>query len=804
MLVLEKDVYPAFTSGETDRIVKALESVISSVKESNTEADAVFRAMNWSWPMLTSRAKSHTPDGVVIIGKFVELVTALLENCSSSLISAIASCKSILRAIFRGVSCVKPGRLIPFLSAIETYVFPEKAARGFFLDKAAVDQLIALSDSTEYEEVGECVDKFLFRILKTRRLFSNEVLVDFMVKLIKANQCSSHIAFEASRILEAHDSKQLYDMLMDRLSFVQIQSETSILRKLTLINFYIEIIKTPCQGEMIPASISKSELTTSIMNYSSNRLIALFTTRLISTILSRLPKDFEGTGGSLYVRDKLVEINSLVPVLKALIEGEFSSGNTLLLQEIFSSLKQYKRAFPGSFIECKFDWSKLLTPNQPLYSKIVSRFLSSIVCDALPVTQQVAKTYTLLACMEEGTEPFKKWLVSGSGSHLVSNVSEIQAVVYAIRKSGNESRFVENFFSVILQKSSEVIEQSKTSTSVLSTILRMTGDADLVEVFEKKLSKLERKRTLLEEPLVTEGMAASVTKKIKTTGKISLPRISLKNRWKCPPIPEDSALELYDLTIGNWSTILFANEMSNVDEPSINLIDLVGSNKLYFAILSLASDNECVRVSAFEVLSVVLRALAVAIESKGVESNRFAFREAPQVAMILTWLRNGIKAPEGEKQIPDPLPLINCVFVVEAIRLMFDPKHELYPAVFKFVLSRPGMNTESDIQMWASTFFSTDGENFKIARNWILEVARIGAKDPRSIELMVRRGVVEAILEASVQLNGSQDEFWSGLEIVSRILESLEEKERIDFIRKFNLSQWICFVSQSRFLKFDS
>lgn len=825
MLVFEKDVYPAFTSGENLKIIKALDSVTDLTNQSTIDADTVFRTMNWSWPLLTARARGTSADGIAILERFTRLIDTLLRNCSSSLIPSIAGCKNVLRAIVRGIGAINPEIALSYVQAVEDQVLGHKGTRGYFLDKAAVEQLIALAESTSDAELGVKTDVVLEKILCTRRLFSVEALIEFLVKLIKSKECNAEVSKMVSSVLGVHRSRMLYDSLMDKLGFIRLSTEESVLRKLTIINFYVGVIRAPCPGGHIPAAISKAELTSAILNWKSNKLVAAFVLRLCVTVLERFPTGFE----SATVRDKLVEMNSIVPVIKAVVSEPESPANLIILQQLVRLVVEFKRTFPGSFLECKFDWLKLIddTNIPQVYLRTLIGLVASLNMHSTPITASIGRAWTRImriACdskselvRDDCFRSLSEWFREGSGKNLISTPDEGERFSKLIRKyseSLNVPGMVAAMFSTIVDRPQTLTNKLSESENVSILQLILASDALKPYLGEKDFArKLKRKRdSANEDPQEIEPKRPSPRhKQVDSEVTMKLPRVSLKNRWKCAPLPDHADVEdTYNLIVANWSTLLFANEFDAAEEPSINLIQLVGSNKLYHSILSLSSDNECVRASAYEVLSVVLRALAMSIEAKGWESNKFAFREAPQVAMVLTWVRNGITPPSEGESIPAPLPLISTVFVVEALKVMFDPKHVLYTAVFKHVLAKAAMNTTSDIQMWISLFFSTDGEKFRPARQWILDIVRIASQDQKSIDLMVRRGVIEAVVESTVQLNATADEFWTGIDIVQNILNTLPQEtpeetavSRLAFVRKYALSQWVLLAVHSKWLRFD-
>ena len=790
MIVFEQDIYPAFTVGDAPKIVSALSSLNDLASKSAVEADFVFRSMNWAWPALTSKARANSVEGVQVVESFTSLLTTLLVSCSDSLIPSLAQCKLVIRAITRGMGSINPSVAVSYIRSIEERVLGQKGVRGFFLDKAAVEQLIALSsDSADDAELGAETDKFLEKVFKTRRLFSTDVLVDFLVKFIKARSCSASAGQLLDRVLSYHKSATLYDLLMDKLTFIQLNGEKSTVRKLRLLNFLIHIIGSNSPGSRLPACITKSELTANILNYKQNRMVGIFTLRLFRVILCRFPDNFASrtSASDCVVKDRFVDLNSLIPLLKQNLKPE----EILFLMELCGVVSEYNRTFRGSFADCKFDWLKLVDENNVddiRVSRILIRFVFGLYKDVVPVTHQIGKMWSKFfsICEETSLHCLSDWL-----PNLGIPQEEAHALVGIAKKNSCGLSIANQLVEILVLRPKNLLNANKSSRLV--DHLHVEG-IDVGKKIQKKL--LSKKRKIDDVEIFSE--------KEEEEEKISLPKEILKaQRHKTPPLPVPTVSDPYDLVLSQWSTVLYANHLNASSSVSVDLNELLGSNKLYSALLSLSCENECVRTCAFEVLAFSLRALAMSIEAKGVDTYRFAFREAPQVAMILTWLRNGISPPEYDDSTPPSLPLISTVFVVEAIKILFQPKHSLYPLLVKHVLGKPAINAISDVQMWTNLFYCTDAANFSLFRNWMLDIVKIAAQDKSSIELMIRRGVVEAVLQSAVHLNGNPDEFLTCIEIIVQILRNLSLEESLSFVRKFGLCQWICFVSSTKWIKFD-
>jgi hypothetical protein len=735
MILFEKEIYPAFTAGDSERITQALQTVIDKVVESTSDADTVFRLMNWSWPALTSKARVTSEDGIKITKQFTTLVTELMKTCSPSLMGQISNCKLVLRCVGRGLNAVAPEVATKYLDGIEKYILTQKGVRGFFLDKAAVDCLLTIE--SDDDTLTDTVNRVLEKILRNRRLFQQDQLIDFLVRVIKKRSCDAFSASLCSRVLASHNSPTMYDTLMDKLTFVQLSTEDSVLKRLIVLNFLIGIVGSICPGSRLPGSIHKTELSLPILNWQQNKLVALYTLRLTRGILNRLDDES--------MRDRLVELNTLVPVIKHIMTIENETQRKLFLCEIFSVIVGFKRAMPGSFQDCKFDWLKLLDESSD--KSLVGQFVFDIYKDAVPVTAATLRMVTKLFQSGLGNIAMEWFDVDCVGGQL----------------------FGDGIKSVMLKHASEEMVSCVVNQVISHPEKIKEGIAAMVRDMNPELAR-------------------KLDKKVNKKRKEPIVEIEAKRMRVSEP-------EYID-----WGEIGQVTKSVNREvQSSVNLISLIGSEKLYKVILSLSSKIEAVRTAGFDALAIVLRALAMVIEAKGTWTARFVFREAPQVAMVLTWLRNGIKAPPEGESVPEPLPLVATVFAVEAIKVMFDPKSPLYRPVYKHVLERPSMNVYHDVPMWQSCFFSEDASNIVAYRLWLLEVVKTAARDPLTADILVRRGVICAIMDAAISLNATAEEVDLALSVVANFLLSASDPQ---VAQRFGIGQWILNISNSRHVKF--
>jgi hypothetical protein len=217
---------------------------------------------------------------------------------------------------------------------------------------------------------------------------------------------------------------------------------------------------------------------------------------------------------------------------------------------------------------------------------------------------------------------------------------------------------------------------------------------------------------------------------------------------------------------------------------------------LFSSIMSLSSRDADERSCGFHFLAMFLRGLALCIEEKA--TGKFAFREAPQIAMILTWLRNGITAPVGNEEIPGPVPRRICVFVIEGMKILLEPKHDLYTVMYKFILSKPAVNMNS-VPLWSSLFYSADPALCRTGRLWIMDVVTEAGEDEDLI--LSKNGVTREMMTAALHLNATEEEFSKAVRYMERIFASKNLVSELN--DKYSFSSWLSLVLRhgSKFLK---
>jgi len=776
-----------------DTMLQALDKMIQMVEKSDTDADIVFRSVNWAWPPLTARARATSAEGIQIVQKFVRIFTLLLAKCSDPLLNGISRCKLPLRAIARALGAINPEISCLYLKAVNNRIFGDskkavnEIRRGFILDKAAMDQFIALLDSSEDDELVTVTESIVEQTLRHALIYDETTKIEYLVRIVKVLRASSDAARIVSSVLEAnHHSSRFYNSLMEKFTFLSSGSTTS--QKLRTLNFYIDIIGSECAGSHIPYAITKSELTSNIINHKANNLVAIFSLRLLRVILERIGRNTSSSEDAIsksMMRDKLVDLNSIIPVFKFFL----SSSHPIFISEICRVIVAYKTAFPGPFVELKFNWSKLIsTGSEGKTSRVlVARMVMDLVKTAVPITPLVAENIrNAMDAVGDYEEILEDFVCANPV--FASCASAVEWKIWFKHAKRNEYG-IRKFFDVIVNTLIKGDVEMGDGQSVLMTIALKQEDEDL-HALARKVEKKIRKSSIEEDAV--NDMIPEESEIIVPASSHAIPS-SMKRRHSIQPL-DDDAVDYYQPNMSDAATVILSNEFDS-GQPVINLIELFGIKVGYFysTIMGLSSGNLLVRTCAYETLSVVLRALAMSIEAKAY--GRFSFREAPQVAMVLTWLRNGIDAPSDTMtNVPNPLSRIICAFIVEAIKIMFDQKHDLYQIVYRYILDKPSISLVR-IPMFSQLFFSTSGEICRVSRAWILDVlvaASIGGEFSEiDSDMLTSMGICDRLMEGSIHMNATEEEFEKNLRIFSSLPNS-----SMAFV------MWLTIVSRhSRFLR---
>jgi len=190
----------------------------------------------------------------------------------------------------------------------------------------------------------------------------------------------------------------------------------------------------------------------------------------------------------------------------------------------------------------------------------------------------------------------------------------------------------------------------------------------------------------------------------------------------------DKSPDVYDLSF--LLPFFYARLHTEFSNQTLPLRLVCQGGILQVLLYGLATDH---REWAYRGLSVVESALQQGLQKD--DQHRMAFREVPQITLMLESLRNAIPAPtSGYPMLP---PLI-CAFMATATGIMLRPDHSLYLDVGRFFLARPFLDLE-DVPMFCRRFYSERSED----RTWIIKVLRRGGPN---WSLFARRHVVQSVL----------------------------------------------------------
>ena len=139
----------------------------------------------------------------------------------------------------------------------------------------------------------------------------------------------------------------------------------------------------------------------------------------------------------------------------------------------------------------------------------------------------------------------------------------------------------------------------------------------------------------------------------------------------------------------------------------------VTGGALAFTIMALTSSQQSVRSVAYEVMGLFDQIVAVAQTAKTAPAKKAAgaFRELPQVTLVLDVLKASVPAPFAQ------LPAVVCAFLAQCLGVMMHPQHSLYKSLNKYLLGREAFDGR-DVPMFFQLFNSGAATTFRKDRLW--------------------------------------------------------------------------------------
>ncbi|CAO1621203.1 unnamed protein product [Parajaminaea phylloscopi] len=147
---------------------------------------------------------------------------------------------------------------------------------------------------------------------------------------------------------------------------------------------------------------------------------------------------------------------------------------------------------------------------------------------------------------------------------------------------------------------------------------------------------------------------------------------------------------------------------------SLQWLAIVRTNALGVAVCCLSSKDAQTRSLA---LGVIARAYA--------NIERADVQEKEHLLLGLDAVKNSVR--QGDDGTPDALPLTTTMFLAHHLRLVGTPSSALYPVFTRFLLQRPQFDT-TDVPMLYAMLQSTDAENWRLHRLWLLRFLRDSLK----------------------------------------------------------------------------
>jgi hypothetical protein len=172
-----------------------------------------------------------------------------------------------------------------------------------------------------------------------------------------------------------------------------------------------------------------------------------------------------------------------------------------------------------------------------------------------------------------------------------------------------------------------------------------------------------------------------------------------------------------------WLPCIYLALAKNAD---LSMRQFANCGALAFVIACLTSDCVFIRSYAKACLHLVLAFLR-----KQTPDKDSAFRERPQLLVIVNFIRNAFNSAEQKGQfVEDHLPLTSGIFLGRAALHLLQPQHTLFSSMNKYLLSRPYCDRK-DIPLYESLVVEGDVGNDAVTRLAALRLLRdcIGSKE---------------------------------------------------------------------------
>lgn len=162
--------------------------------------------------------------------------------------------------------------------------------------------------------------------------------------------------------------------------------------------------------------------------------------------------------------------------------------------------------------------------------------------------------------------------------------------------------------------------------------------------------------------------------------------------------------ELYDPL---WILLLLSSVLNEEQVTGLQWLAIVRSNALGVVVCAMSSKIDLVR----EIASTILARTYTSLQACDLQ-------EKDHLLMALDAIKNNVSSTAEEA-----LPLTTTLFIAHHLRLITSPSSALYPIFSRFLLQRPTFD-KTDVPMFYSMLQSSDPDNWKLQRTWMLRFLR--------------------------------------------------------------------------------
>ena len=736
-------VYPLLGSKIDWHISAVLRLLTVLVQSSASACNLIFRSINWSWEPVTflSGKRKPTGEGLSVREALVTFVTAVIENAPPGDLIDVLRCRALMSQTTKSLDKDAASIKNPFIAACN-----KRVAQNSELSRIVKSQFFDSWTLQAFARVvlqGSAEAAEMLEIVTSR---DNQLCIfpargeKTTVTLIEFIKTLKGINPVCGRLICAALRGRPE---LGKSFFAEF---TPQLPQAALSLKTIASLAHLCRVLAVAGEgcrwISPGRAELSRLVSAETGLIKLYGLRLL-----RLTLPLKPDVGSIPDLSFLV---SLLPSIAKLASKE----RYVVLCEWGTCITAYRKSLPEIFKRCKIDWASKLTP-QPE--------------DEASALALLSITPAVLA-----------------GSMLSSSLCDWTAAVLPLLGNDMLSHAAREALYAVLEGCG-VFRHGEPHQWLKSNINPKFVDA-LKAACDAPLSFLS-----------SEGPCAVFAASAKSFGMDS-DRVErrLVRKMNKEPVEDVTIAEVEEESEAEPE-----RKRSRADSPNPGTADLRDllvnhSNEL---IIALASHEPSIRERGLNALAVILERLEDAAET---EDRRFMFREVPQAAMLMKMLRNSVKAPTEGETLPEPLPLLKCMFASHALSVIFRPEHPAYKGVVAYLTSRSDIESK-DVPLWNEFFMSDDPLEARTLRQWVLRVAAHSASDKASLQVLERRGILEAAMTLSVASSTDRGAVALCLTLITNAINASKDDpvSLNKLLRRYGIIGWLNAITSSKHCKDD-